>query len=103
MGSGAVRHDLDRETWSRAGIEQAAQLRSHDRRAPDLAVQRLFIEDELHIGWLGLLEELPLPFHPEVRQAVGLLGSAVHPEELGCVLLRVQEAGDKERMEDPDR
>jgi hypothetical protein len=94
VGSRAEGHDLDRDTRPRLHIKQALQLARHDCGTPDPAVEGLLPEDERHIGRLGLLKQVLLPFHAQVHETAGLLAAEVHLEKLECVVLGMQEARD---------
>jgi hypothetical protein len=112
MGPGAEGHDFDRHAM-RHHVDQMTQLLSHNCRTPDPAVERLLVYDEgymrgLRLPGLVLLpfllpEEFLLPFHPQPHEAPGCAVIAVDPKEFERILLGVQQAWDKVRMEHADR
>jgi hypothetical protein len=102
MSAGAERDDLYRDAGLVARVQQMLQLALHDRRASYPAVQGFLAENEDYFGRILVPKQALLPLQSHLHDPPGFLVGTVHPEQFECVLLGVQQARDKERVEDVD-
>jgi hypothetical protein len=85
-----------------AKITQMFQLLAPGGRPSNLTVQSFFADDEGHVRRLCVPEKVLLALHAQIDDSACFHKAVVNANECERILVRLQKAGDKEWVENPD-